>query len=113
MFLRITFLGLALALALCGCKNEETAPAKAEAPAAAADGLTEAEISCLTQADKKDGKEDKVVSKCPSCMLKMSGSAEHASAVGDFTVHSCSKHCKHEMETSRATVFARLGCDKK
>lgn len=47
----------------------------------------------LVAADKKDGKEDKVVGKCAGCDLGMDGKAEFALPVGAYQMHFCGQHC--------------------
>jgi YHS domain-containing protein len=113
-------------LSVAGCSKEEsakteTAP-KAEAAAeketeavaeteTTAEGLAgmakdavaagKAELSAqltakLAEADKLDGKTDKVIEKCPGCGLKMDGKSEHALEVSGYTMHFCSDTCQKE-----------------
>jgi hypothetical protein len=96
---------MAALLAGCGQQSpppdEETAsapPAEAAAPAEAATPasfeMTADLETKLAGADRMDGEEDKVVSRCPGCGLAMSGSDEHAMHVGDYSLHFCSEDCK-------------------
>ena len=47
----------------------------------------------LAQADRLDGAEDKVVTRCASCALRMDGKPEFAIKVRGYTMHFCSKDC--------------------
>jgi YHS domain-containing protein len=115
--------GLVVAIVLltvAGCGKEEPAKpetvAEAETAAeteaeTAAEGLTglakdtvaagKAELTAqltakLAEADKLDGKTDKVIEKCPGCGLKMDGKSEHALEVSGYTMHFCSGTCQEE-----------------
>ena len=56
--------------------------------------MTEELGAKLAAADRADGEEDKVVSKCPGCSLAMDGSHEHAFPAGEYSLHFCSDSCK-------------------
>jgi hypothetical protein len=83
--------GSLLLLAGCGAKPAET---KSETPVVpTAPVAVTADVQAqLAKADAKDGKVDKVVSKCSGCALGMDGKAEHAAHLGDYTVLFCD-HC--------------------
>jgi len=69
---------------LAGCqKSSQVAAADSDAVAAK-----------LARADAVDGEEDLVVSKCAGCALGMAGKAEHALAVGQYSMHFCAAECK-------------------
>ncbi len=72
--------------------------AKAETPKVALPGVGELKAEglkvLLAKADKFDGTEDKIVSKCSSCGLGMDGIAEHAVSAHGYTLHFCSDKCK-------------------
>ena len=118
MLMRFTYwraCGLVVAIVLltvAGRGKEE--PAKPETVAeteTAAEGLTglakdtvaggKAELTAqltakLAEADKLDGKTDKVIEKCPGCGLKMDGKSEHALEVSGYTMHFCAGTCQEE-----------------
>ena len=81
-------------------KTETAKPetAKAETPKSALPGVgalkAEGLKVLLAKADKFDGTEDKIVSKCSSCGLGMDGIAEHAVSAHGYTLHFCSDKCK-------------------
>jgi hypothetical protein len=70
--------------------------------------LSEAALAKLVAADKLDGKEDKVITKCPACMLNMDGHEKHSSQLEGYTVHSCHQACAEALETDPEKVLARL-----
>ena len=84
-------------LVSAGCKKEEPAE-----PASAIGALAEkaAEVgettvaAVLVRADKVDGTEDKVVSKCAGCALSMDGSPDHTLKAEGYTLQFCSAECK-------------------
>ena len=89
-----------LAAATFGCSAKpETPPAKP---------LSEAALSKLEAADKADGKEDKIVSRCPACMLMMDGDPKHTSHLEGYTVHSCHEVCAEVLEKNPEDMLARL-----
>jgi hypothetical protein len=88
----ITSLGLLSAFLMLGCADGKTPSAadssvKVTQPSAAA-------LAVLAKADAADGKVDKVVSKCLTCMLGMEGRPENAATYGEFALHFCSNTCK-------------------
>lgn len=107
---------LSAAMMLVGCADKETAApekpkteaaktetakpetAKAETPKSALPDIGalqgEGLKVLLAKADKFDGTEDKIVSKCSSCGLGMDGNAEHAVSAHSYTLHFCSDKCK-------------------
>ncbi len=93
---------LALVSALVACVSSAPAGAAPTAPTA----------ECLAWADAKDGTTDHVVHRCPNCGLGMDGSPEHASVVGEHTLHSCSPTCKAAFDADPGAVLAR-SCPKK
>lgn len=101
--MRVLTLFVPVLLALAAACEEKPAPA---APAAAP--LDAKTLSGLAASDKADGKEDKVVHKCPSCMLKMEGAKEHQVHVGDYEVHACSAECKEIIGKDPGSVFGKL-----
>lgn len=85
-----------------GCKKEEPAePGSAiGALAEKAAGVGETTVAAvLARADKVDGKEDKVVSKCAGCALAMDGSPDHTLKVEGYTLQFCSAECKDKFAT--------------
>lgn len=78
--------------AACGDKPGP-APKKTPQPPAAATP-TAAQLTRLAAADKKDGTEDKVVSKCLTCGLGMAGKADLPVKYGEYTLHLCSAACQ-------------------
>ena len=104
-------LGTASALAaalliviLAGCGKDEAG----KEPAAGTPGLSEASLAALAKADAADGTTDKIVSKCPTCMLAMDGKAEFSATCGDYTVHLCSEHCKESFTKDPNKALAKL-----
>ncbi len=91
-------------VSFAGCSGGGTStPAK---PSQGGSGGKSDVISMLKQADKLDGKEDHVVSKCYVCGLGMSGEEKYAAKYKDYTVHLCSEGCKEHFEKSPETVIA-------
>ena len=84
-------------LALVAC-----APAPAAAPPAAPP-----DPACLAKADGVDGTVDHVIHRCPNCALGMEGKPEHATVLGEYTAHSCSKACKKALDEDPGAVMAR------
>lgn len=70
--------------------------------------LSQEALAKLAAADQVDGKVDKVVSKCPACMLSMDGSAKHTSHLEGYTVHSCHQACAAALEKDPEKVLGRL-----
>jgi hypothetical protein len=103
---------LAISL-LAGCAQESGSPgeeaeaapaveAAVEKAAPAAVEATEEMGAILAVADRLDGEEDHVVSKCPTCAFAMDGSDEHAVSVGDYELHFCSGHCRESFSEDLA-----------
>jgi len=90
-----------LALFCLGCQHveqhAEDQVASNQASTAAFPFNLEA-ATMLAAADKVDGTEDKVVSKCGGCALGMDGSHDHALKVGDYEMHFCSEYCQKVFE---------------
>ena len=97
--LAIMILGSITLVGGCSSKTEAPTPAKP----LSAEGLAK-----LAAADKADGKEDKVVTKCPACMLSMDGNEKHTSTIEGYTVHSCHESCAAALEKDPESVLARL-----
>jgi len=74
-----------------GCREEEPEAGPAATKQAADPAAIQAK---LAMADKVDGKEDKIVGKCASCLLAMDGKQEFAFVFKGFTLYFCSAHCK-------------------
>lgn len=93
-------------------EHPETADAHAEAADAhAADATAQSEIvAILAKADAADGSEDKVVSKCAGCKLRMEGSADYALTVENYEMHFCGTDCKSHFEddTEKAVMALQL-----
>lgn len=95
-----------------GCGQEYDAPtepaADADAPVeTAAPEASEAMLAVLARADRADGQEDRVVSRCLGCGLAMDGNADHALEVSGYSLHLCSETCKdHVGEDVNAAVQA-------
>jgi YHS domain-containing protein len=119
----ITSLGLLSAFLMLGCSSGKT-PAVADnsvnvaQPSAAAPATFDnsanaakpsaAALVALAKADAADGKVDKVVSKCLTCMLGMEGKPENAATYGEFTLHFCSKNCKEAFLSDPEKVVLAL-----
>lgn len=84
-----------------GCSPQEQA---SEAPKP----LSAAALTKLAEADKADGKEDKLVEKCPACMLRMNGDAKHTSHLEGYTVHSCHVMCAEALEKDPEKLLGQL-----
>jgi YHS domain-containing protein len=67
-----------------------------ETVAAGTAELTAALTAKLAEADKLDGKADKIIEKCPGCGLKMDGKSEYSVEVSGYTIHFCSETCKEQ-----------------
>lgn len=106
MTIRVPAFWLALCLAvaaMAACPAEE-APT---APDPAAKAPSAKVLAALAKADEADGKADKIVHKCPACMLKMNGSAEHAATLGAYTVYSCAADCKAALVADPGAILGR------
>ncbi len=100
VFACMLFAAGSLVLSGCGTKKEAPKPPTnsanpaAEAPADVV--VTPAMATILAEADANDGQDDKTVSLCASCALKMAGSPEHSLKVGEYTMCFCKDSCKEE-----------------
>jgi YHS domain-containing protein len=93
---------LVMSTILMGCSGQEAPTAMDQtAPSAAA-------LTALEMADSADGTSDKVVSKCPSCKLKMNGKAEHSATFGGYELHFCTDYCKESFEKDPEKALASL-----
>jgi polysaccharide deacetylase 2 family uncharacterized protein YibQ len=90
----IASLGLLGALLMLGFADGKTLSAADNSVVAAKP--SEVALAVLAKADAADGKVDKLVSKCLTCMLGMGGQPENAVTFGKFTLHFCSKTCKEK-----------------
>lgn len=86
-------------LLICGCGGQEDSPQGSVPEGNASDAplddaVTPEMVEVLAKADTVDGQSDKIVSLCASCGLGMEGSKEYPLAVGEFTMHFCSDHCR-------------------
>lgn len=84
---------LAALLMACGSQEPELAPEL---------------MSILAEADKIDGNEDKLVSKCASCALMMDGKEELAHTVAGYKMHFCSEICQKSYANDAAGRLATL-----
>ena len=82
-------------VATTACKKSD----EAAAPPVAAVPVDATQVTAkLAKADAYDGTEDKVVSKCAACALRMDGSDDYALEVHGYTMHFCSADCKESYE---------------
>ena len=79
-----------------GCKGQESKAPTPSAPVVALEDQVTPET--LAAADELDGQVDKVVEKCPACMMKMKGKPQIATQVHGYAVHSCTDMCKEAFE---------------
>jgi hypothetical protein len=63
-------------------------------------------LALLARADAKDGKTDKVVSKCASCTLSMDGNPDFAAKIGEYQLHFCSDHCRENFQADPEKALA-------
>lgn len=70
-------------------------------------------LAKLARADEVDGNLDKVVSKCPSCALRMDGKPEYSLTFSGFTLQFCSKDCKKGFESDTAKKILALKIEDK
>lgn len=93
--------GSLLLLAGCGAKPAETkTPSVPPAPVA----VTPDVVAQLAKADAKDGKEDKVVTKCAGCALGMDGKPEHTALLGEYKVQFCD-HCGDKVKDAQKIIM--------
>ena len=62
----------------------------------------------LAEADKLDGKTDKVIEKCPGCALEMAGKSEHAFKVAGYTIYFCGADCQKEFTKDVAKAIEEM-----
>ena len=64
----------------------------------------------LSKADLLDGKEDKIVTRCASCMLNMDGTNEHTVKVLDYTMYFCTEHCAKSFakDTTKSVLAMKI-----
>ena len=107
---------LLIASVWVGCNgqpdSEGSKPAESltETPGASPSQPSEEALGILAKADSFDGAEDKVIAKCLTCALGMAGKVEHASALGPYELHLCSKTCKKSFDADpeKAILTAKL-----
>jgi hypothetical protein len=80
----------------------------ASEPAAPPPPLSAAAKAKLVAADLADGKEDKIVSKCPACNLAMDGHTDHTTSLEGYTVLSCHEACAAALVEDPERVLGRL-----
>lgn len=102
----IVSLGLLNAFLIAGCTSSK-APAKADKETSA-NVPSAAALAVLAKADAADGKVDKVVSKCVTCMLGMEGLPENAVTYGEYTLYFCSQTCKENFLKDREKALLAL-----
>jgi hypothetical protein len=98
-------LALALALAACGDTKQEPAPA-GDGHLVSSVTPSAATLEKMAAADRLDGTEDHVITRCPSCGLLMAGKAEFSCRIGDYTTHSCTQGCNERVCEDPDGVFA-------
>jgi YHS domain-containing protein len=100
---------LVAAALVTGCKSEAPPADVPKEPAAvsAAPADQATVLARLVAADKLDGVEDKVVTKCYLCGLGMDGEEKFAAEYEGYTVHLCSDHCLEEFNKDPASVIAQ------
>ncbi|MBL8755165.1 MAG: hypothetical protein JNK15_17810 [Planctomycetes bacterium] len=106
-----TFLSFCF-LVVAGCGGKAPTP-PADAPVTPAVPIaTTPEIDAkLAAADKKDGKEDKVVHKCAGCALHMDGDAKFALKVGGYDMHFCKDACLVRYQKDALGELGKLKVD--
>ena len=99
-------LSLLSAFLIVGCSSSEmaTTPEKSEISAAP----SEAALLVLSKADAADGTLDKIVTKCATCMLGMTGQPGNAVTYGEYTLHFCSQQCKEHFISQPEQVLLAL-----
>lgn len=71
-------------------------------------GGQESTAALLVAADRADGNEDHVVTRCAVCGLGMDGSPDITSSWEGYTFHHCSPHCREQFTRDPGKVLARL-----
>ena len=94
-------------LAACG-QSEPKAPRTPAGPLVSSATPSAATLEKLAAADRLDGTEDKVISFCPSCGLRMRGNAEFSCRIGAYTTHSCAAHCNESVCEDPDGIFADI-----
>lgn len=96
-----------LLLAACGGPEPQPEP-EVEGPLVSKVIPSAATLAKFAAADRMDGTEDKVISLCASCGLRMSGKPEFSCKIGDYTAHCCAKHCMEAVCADPDKVFAKI-----
>ncbi len=112
-FLKLGLSTLAVLVLLTACGGPDPKPAEEPAgPLVSKAKPSAATLEKLAAADRLDGTEDKVISRCPSCSLMMDGKPEFSCKIGEFTTHSCAKHCNEAVCADPDKVFATIEATK-
>lgn len=85
---------------LPGCKKDEPASIDPEK-------MVQVKAK-LAKADIVDGTEDRVVSKCAGCSLRMDGSKEHSVELAGYTMHLCSDQCRQRFQAGAVEAVLSL-----
>lgn len=96
---------LALALCACGDAQHDATPAS-DGHLVSTANPSAATLEKLAAADRLDGTEDHVVTRCPLCGLRMAGKAAFRCQIGDYTTHSCTATCNLRVCEDPDGVFA-------
>jgi len=108
---------LLLILATVGCSQKAEQAATETVDASTVPPSTIEKISAevtpelsaqLVAADRLDGSEDKVVSKCASCALHMNGKEEFALELADYRLDFCSDFCQNNYREDGAGKLMAL-----
>jgi YHS domain-containing protein len=74
--------------------------------------LSDQLVAKLVEADKLDGKADKIIEKCAGCGLKMDGKSDHALEVSGYTMYFCSASCQQEFAKDLAKSIEEMEIPK-
>ena len=96
---------LLIAFVWMGCDRQSNPAGSEPTPQPSQEALV-----ILAKADALDGSEDKVVSNCLVCSLRMAGNVEHTSKFGLYDLHLCSVGCKKRFDADpeRAVLTVSL-----
>ena len=100
---------------MIGCGSQDAAPPAGDSQPQEAVSQTPAEVEVtpemteiLAKADALDTNTDKTVTLCAACKLGMDGSADHALAVGEYTMHFCSELCRQSFDENLAQAILAI-----